>query len=154
MQIRERALHFQMRQANDLQAELWNQDTAGFPFTGSTKYDFRKDLYGNLTYGPLWKPWFDTNGKEGVEPPPEAKRIVELQDKSKVAGPDEKIKIAQELFKLWVDNMFEIGTVGLTATDQGVAVVNTKLQNVPVKLTKDWPLRTPGNGRPEVWFFK
>jgi len=154
MQIRERALHFQMRQANDLQAELWNQDTSGFPFTGSTKYDFRKDLYGNLTYGPLWKPWFDTNGKDGVEPPPEAKKIIELQDRSKTVGPDEKVKIAQEIFRIWVDNMFEVGTVGLTATDQGVAVVNAKLQNVPIKLTKDWPLRTPGNGRPEVWFFK
>ena len=154
MQIRERALHFQMRQANDLQAELWNQDTAGFPFTGSTKYDFRKDLYGNLTYGPLWKPWFDTNGKEGVEPPAEAKKVIELQDRAKTVGPAEQIKIAQEIFKLWVDNMFEIGTVGLTATDQGVAVVNVKLHNVPANLTKDWPLRTPGNGRPEVWFFK
>ena len=50
--------------------------------------------------------------------------------------------------------MFEIGTVGLTATDQGVAVVNAKLHNVPANLTKDWPLRTPGNGRPEMWFFK
>ena len=154
MQIRERALHFQMRQANDLQAELWNQDTAGFPFTGSTKYDFRKDLYGNLTYGPLWKQWYDTNGKEGVEPPADAKKIIELQDRAKTVGPAEQIKIAQEIFKLWVDNMFEIGTVGLTATDQGVAVVNVKLRNVPVNLTKDWPLRTPGNGRPEVWFFK
>jgi peptide/nickel transport system substrate-binding protein len=154
MQIRERSLHFQMRQANDLQAEMWNQDTAGFPFTGSTKYDFRKDLYGNLTYGPLWKQWYDTNGKEGVEPPAEAKKIIELQDRAKTVGPAEQIKIAQELFKLWVDNMFEIGTVGLTATDQGVAVVNVKLHNVPTHLTKDWPLRTPGNGRPEVWFFK
>jgi peptide/nickel transport system substrate-binding protein len=154
MQIRERALHFQMRQANDLQAELWNQDTAGFPFTGSTKYDFRKDLYGNLTYGPLWKQWYDTNGKEGVEPPAEAKKVIELQDRAKTVGSAEQVKIAQEIFKLWVDNMFEIGTVGLTATDQGVAVVNAKLHNVPTNLTKDWPLRTPGNGRPEVWFFK
>ncbi len=154
MQIRERALHFQMRQANDLQAELWNQDTAGFPFTGSTKYDFRKDLYGNLTYGPLWKQWYDTSGKEGVEPPAEAKKIIELQDRAKTVGPDEQVKIAQDLFRTWVDNMFEIGTVGLTATDQGVAVVNARLHNVPPKLTKDWPLRTPGNGRPEVWFFK
>ncbi len=154
MQIRERALHFQMRQANDLQAELWNQDTAGFPFTGSTKYDFRKDLYGNLTYGPLWKQWYDTNGKEGVEPPAEAKKIIEIQDKAKGAGPAEKTKLAQELFKLWVDTMFEIGTVGLTATDQGVAVVNANLRNVPQNLTKDWPLRTPGNGRPEVWYYK
>ena len=48
------------------------------PFTGSTKYDFRKDLYGNLTYGPLWKQWYDTNGKEGVEPPAEAKKIKQL----------------------------------------------------------------------------
>ncbi len=37
---------------------------------------------------------------------------------------------------------------------QGVAVVNAKLRNVPEKLTKDWPLRTPGNSRPEVWFYK
>lgn len=154
MQIRERALHFQMRQANELQAELWNQDTAGFPFTGSTKYDFRKDLYGNLTYGPLWKTWYDTNGKDGVEPPPEAKKIIELQDRAKTVGEAEKAKIAQELFRIWVDNLFEIGTVGLTATDQGVAVVNTGLRNVPVSLTKDWPLRTPGNGRPEVWFYR
>jgi hypothetical protein len=50
--------------------------------------------------------------------------------------------------------MYEVGTVGLTATDQGVAVVNAKMHNVPTNLTKDWPLRTPGNGRPEVWFFK
>ena len=154
MQIRERALHFQMRQANDLQAELWNQDTAGFPFTGSTKYDFRKDLYGNLTYGPLWKQWYDTNGKAGVEPPPEAKKIIEIQDKAKGANPAEKAKLAQELFRIWVDNMFEIGTVGLTATDQGVAVVNVNFRNVPPNLTKDWPLRTPGNARPEVWFYK
>jgi len=154
MQIRERALHFQMRQANDLQAELWNQDTSGFPFTGSTKYDFRKDLYGNLTYGPLWKQWYDTNGKEGVEPPADAKKIIELQDKAKTVGPAEQAKIAQEIFRIWVDDMFEIGTVGLTATDQGVAVVNAKLHNVPEKLTKDWPLRTPGNGRPEVWFYR
>jgi len=153
MQIRERALHFQMRQANELQAELWNEDTSGFPFTGSTKYDFRRDLYGNLTFGPLWKQWYDTNGKDGVEPPADAKKIVEMQDKSKSVGTEEKVKIAQEMFKLWVDNLFEIGIVGLTATDQGVAVVNAKMHNVPVNLTKDWPLRTPGNGKPEIWFY-
>jgi peptide/nickel transport system substrate-binding protein len=153
MQIRERALHFQMRQANELQAELWNEDTAGFPFTGSTKYDFRKDLYGNLTFGPLWKQWYDTNGAQGVEPPADVKKIIDIQDKAKTVGPAEQVKLAQDMFKLWVDNMFEIGTVGLTATDQGVAVVNAKLHNVPVNLTKDWPLRTPGNGFPETWFF-
>src|SRR5262249_44126351 len=41
VQIRERALHFKMRDANELQTEIWNEDTSGFPFTGSAKMDPR-----------------------------------------------------------------------------------------------------------------
>ncbi len=153
VQIRERALHFSLRESNDLQAEIWNQDTAGFPFTGSTKYDVRSGIYGNITYGPLWYNWIKTGGKEGVEPPEYMKQMMQLIDHAKTVGPADQAKDAQQIFKLWVDNMVEIGTVGLTAVDQGVVVVNAKLHNVPQNLTKDWPLRTPGNGRPETWFY-
>jgi len=153
VQIRERALHFSLRESNDLQAEMWNQDTAGFPFTGSTKYDVRSGIYGNITYGPLWYNWVKTGGKEGVEPPDYMKQMMQLIDHAKTVGPADQAKDAQQIMKLWVDNMVEIGTVGLTATDQGVVVVNAKMHNVPQNLTKDWPLRTPGNGRPETWFF-
>ncbi len=152
VQIRDRALDFSLRASNDIQAELWNQSTAGFPFTGATQYDVRKDAVS--MQGPLWYQWGNTNGKEGVEPPAEIKRIWQLIDQAITVGPDEQAKLAQELFKIWVDNQFEIGTVGLTATDQGVVVVNATMRNVPANLTKDWPLRTPGNGRPEVWFYK
>ena len=154
VQVRERALHFQLRQSNDLQAEIWNQDTAGFPFTGVPKYDPRSLLYGTITTGPLWKLWYDSGGKDGVEPPAEAKRLVELIDRGKTAKPEQQVRIAQEIFKLWVDNLFEIGTVGLTPLDQGVAVVSTRLHNVPQTLAKDWPLRTPGNARTEQFYFK
>jgi peptide/nickel transport system substrate-binding protein len=154
VQIRERALHFSLRESNDLQAEIWNQDTAGFPFTGATKYDVRSGIYGNITYGPLWYNWYRTGGKEGVEPPDYIKQLVALVDHAKTVGPADQAKDAQQIMKLWVDNMVEIGTVGLTATDQGVVVVNSTLFNVPPNLTKDWPLRTPGNGRPETWFYK
>ncbi len=153
LQIRERDLHFQMRQANELQAEVWNQDSAGTMFSGSTKFDVRPGIYGNLTYGPLFKTWYDTDGKEGVEPPDGWKRIVELQDEAKAATPERQAEIAKEIFTIWVDNLYDIGTVGLTATDQGVAVVNANLRNVPENLTKDWALRTPGNGKPEMWFY-
>jgi peptide/nickel transport system substrate-binding protein len=153
VQIRERALHFSLRESNDLMAEMWNQDTAGFPFTGSTKYDVRSGIYGNITYGPLWYNWVKTGGKEGVEPPEYMKQMMQLVDHAKTVGPADQAKDAQQIMKIWVDNMVEIGTVGLTATDQGVAVVNAKMKNVPQNLTKDWPLRTPGNGRPETWFY-
>ena len=153
LQSRERDLHFKMREANELQAEVWNQDSAGTMFSGSTKFDIRLPIYGNLTYGPLWKTWYDTGGKEGVEPPDYWKKIVELQDEAKAANPDRQAEIAKEIFTIWVDNLVDIGTVGLTAMDQGVAVVNKDLRNVPENLTKDWALRTPGNGKPEMWFF-
>lgn len=154
VQVRERSLHFQLRASNDLQAEIWNQDTAGFPFTGVPKYDPRSLLFGTITIGPLWKQWYDTNGKEGVEPPPEAKRLAELIDRGRAANPREQVRIAQEIFRIWVDNMFEIGTVGLTPLDQGVAVVNARMHNVPTRIGKDWPLRTPGNARTEQFFYR
>ena len=154
VQVRERSLHFQMRQSNDLQAEIWNEDTAGFPFTGTPKYDPRTIIYGNITTGPLWKQWFDTNGKEGMEPPAAAKRLVELIDKAKQDDPRHQVQDAQEIFKIWVDNMFEIGTIGLTPMDQGVVVVSVHMHNIPAKIGKDWPLRTPGNARTEQFFFR
>ena len=68
-------------------------------------------------------------------------------------APSGRPQIAQEINKIWVDNLYDIGTIGLTAVDQGVAVINKNLQNVPENLTKDWALRTPGNGKPEIWFY-
>lgn len=153
LQLRERALHFQMREANELQAELWNQDSSGTMFSGSNKYDIRLPIYGNVTYGPLYKTWYDTGGAEGVEPPDEWKQVVALQDQAKTVGPEEQNEIAKEIFTIYVDNLWDIGIVGLTATDQGVAVVSSNLRNVPEDLTKDWGLRTPGNGKPETWFY-
>jgi hypothetical protein len=56
-------------------------------FSGTTKFDLRPVVYGNLTYGPLYKTWYDTAGKEGVEPPDPWKQIGELKDEAKGAGP-------------------------------------------------------------------
>ena len=142
-----------MRQANELQAEVWNQDSAGTMFSGSTKFDIRLPIYGNLTYGPLWKTWYDTTARKAWSRRIRGRRSSSCRTRPRRVGPERQAEIAQEIFKIWVDNLFDIGTVGLTATDQGVAVVNKNLQNVPENLTKDWPLRTPGNGKPEIWFF-
>ena len=52
VQIRERALHFKMRDSNDLMTEIWNDDTTAFPFTGNAKVDVRNSVI--LTLGPLF----------------------------------------------------------------------------------------------------
>lgn len=152
-QIRERALENNMRQANQLMTEIWNEDTTAFPFTGGSKLDMRNGPLQNLTVGPLYYRWLTSKGKEGVEPTEPIKRIMDLIDTARGVGPEGQAKAAQELFRIWADNCFEIGTIGLTPMVQGVVVVNSKMHNVPTTLGNDWPLRTPGNARTEQFFF-
>jgi len=152
VEVRERALGFKLRDTNDLMVEMWNEDTTGFPFSGQPKMDPRSRPA--LTFGPLFRKWYLTSGKEGMEPSPEVKKLVEIIDEAKVSGRERQIELAKELFKVWADNVWEIGTVGLTPMIQGVVVVNKNLHNVPETAGNDWPLRTPGNTRPEQYFFK
>lgn len=151
VELRERALHFAMRPANELMTEIWNEDTTGFPFSGQPKFDPRSDPA--LSFAPLVRVWYQSDGAEGVEPTPEIKRIVDIIDEAKVSGRSRQIELAQELFRLWADQVYEIGTVGLTPMVQGVVVVNANLRNVPAVAGNDWPLRTPGDTRPEQYFY-
>ena len=112
VQIRERALHFKMRDSNDLMTEIWNEDTTAFPFTGNAKQDVRNSVI--LTLGPLFTQWYNSKGKEGIEPTPEVKKIVELVDTARNVGTEGQIKAAQEIYKIWTDQIYEIGLVGLT----------------------------------------
>lgn len=151
VQVRERAVHFEMRDANEIVTEIWNEDTTGFPFTGAPKFDPRSQP--GLAFAPLMRQWLQTGGNEGIEPTAEIKRIVEIINTGKTVGTDDQVKLAQELFRLWVDQAYELGTVGLTPLVQGVVVINNNLKNVPATLGNDWPLRTPGNANPEQFYF-
>jgi peptide/nickel transport system substrate-binding protein len=151
VEIRERAQHFAMRDTSDLMIEIWNEDTTGFPFSGQPKFDVRSNP--SLTLAPLSQQWINTNGAQGVPPAPELQHLMDLIDEAKRADPDRQVELAHELFRIWTENVWEIGTVGLTPMVQGVLVVNNDLRNVPETAGNDWPLRTPGNTRPEQYFF-
>ena len=88
-----------------------------------------------------------------MEPPAPIKRIMQIVDTSRTVGPEEQVKLAQELFRLWADNLYEVGTIGLTPMVQGVVVAGAQFRNVPTTLGNDWPLRSPGNARTEQFFF-
>ncbi len=152
VELRERTLHFAMRDTSELMIEIWNEDTTGFPFSGQPKMDPRSNP--GLVFAPLVRQWINSDGAEGVEPTPEIAQLMTIIDEAKLSDRDRQIELAQELFTLWVDNLWEVGTVGLTPMIQGVLVVNDNLMNVPEVGGNDWPLRTPGNTRPEQYFFQ
>ena len=152
IEVRERAQQFSMRPANELMAEIWNEDTTGFPFSGNPKFDPRSDPA--LTFAPLVGKWYASNGAEGTEPPAEIKRLVDIINEAKTSGRNRQIALAKELFQIWADNVWEIGTVGMTPMIQGVLVANDKIRNVPEVAGNDWPLRTPGDTRLEQYFYE
>ncbi len=151
VEIRERSQHFSMRPANELMAEIWNEDTTGFPFSGQPKFDPRSDPA--LTFAPLVAKWYASGGSSGQAPTPEIKRLVEIIDEAKTSSRNRQVALAKELFKIWADNVWEIGTVGMTPMIQGVLVANDNLRNVPEVAGNDWPLRTPGDTRLEQYFY-
>jgi peptide/nickel transport system substrate-binding protein len=151
IEIRERTPHFAMRDSNDLQIEIWNEDTSGFPFSGQPNFDPRSQP--SMTLAPLVRQWVNSNGAKGMKPTPEIQRIMDIIDEAKISGRKRQIELAQELFRIWAENVWEIGTVGLTPMVQGVVVTNAKLKNVSAVAGNDWPLRTPGNTRPEQFYY-
>ena len=151
IEIRERTPHFAMRDSNDLQIEIWNEDTSGFPFSGQPNFDPRSQP--SMTLAPLVRQWVNSNGAKGMKPTAEIQRLMDIIDEAKVSGRKRQIELAQELFRIWAENVWEIGTVGLTPMVQGVVVVNNKLKNISAVAGNDWPLRTPGNTRPEQFYF-
>ena len=151
IELRERTPHFAMRASNDLQVEIWNEDTTGFPFSGQPNFDPRSQP--SLTLAPLVGQYMRSGGSEGMAPTPELQRIMDIIDEAKLSGRDRQVELAQELFKIWANNVWEIGTVGLTPMVQGVVVVNADLRNVAEVAGNDWPLRTPGNTRPEQFYY-
>ncbi len=89
-----------------------------------------------------------------MEPPAEIKKLVQSIDSARLVSPDKQGALAKEMYTLWVDQQILIGTIGLSPMVQGVVVVNNSMRNVPTTLGNDWPLRTPGNARPEQFYFK
>lgn len=152
VQVRERNAHFTMRDANELQVEIWNEDTTAFPFTGNPKLDPRSNPA--TIFAVETRHWYESDGARGNEPAPGIKKIVDIIEKAKTVGTDEQIALAKELFQHSATMIYGFGTVGLTPMVQGVVVVNDALMNVPLVVANDWPLRTPGDARPEQFFYK
>lgn len=147
LQIHDRALHFQRVNGNQVQVLLWENDTTGFPFVGGAQSDPTKSSF----LGPLWKSWFQTQGASGVKPPDDIRSLADLQEQARMVGPEEQVKIAQEIYRRWVDNVWQIGLVGMMPVP---VVVKHTLSNVPETMGHNWALRTPGGARPEQFFFK
>ena len=121
--------------------------TAGFTFAANSRSNFAT----GLAAGVLESRWLETNGAEGVRPHDE--KMIEIYNwhiQGPGMRPEEAAEVAKEIYKYHAEQAFAINTAGLLPSP---AIVKNAMQNVPADVPVFWPLRTPNNGYPEVWFY-
>lgn len=80
-------------------------------------------------WGQAWERWYNTNGKEGLEPPAEVKRLYELHEgriKAIPASAEDKA-LAEELYQVHHDNVFVLNIVEKV---NYALVTNARLGNI------------------------
>ncbi|MFW6270441.1 MAG: ABC transporter substrate-binding protein [Bacillota bacterium] len=81
------------------------------------------------TVWPKWDQWAASDGEQGEEPPAEIKQIHEKWINTlKEPDTDKRISMAKDIVRAQAENLWVIGTVGLSPRP---VIVNEKLRNVP-----------------------
>jgi len=147
------ALFNQKHLANELIVPTWHLDRSGM-FGRADPLFYGWDNPTQQRWGGQWALWFSTDGKEGMEPPAEIKKIKGIHDKwrQSAIGSPEFNSLGAEYFAYFAEEIPMIGTVGLEVVPM---VVNSKLRNVPEKdiyWSSDTNFYAPYT--PQQWFFK
>ena len=148
--IQARLLMFETANSNEAMSCAWAHDTTGFVFTAPQK-SAAVAASGCENNGPAYARWYQTEGKQGIEPSPEMKRlqeIIEIGKTSPLAVGDEA---ARELFRSHAENQWIITMFGM---NPGARLVMNNMANVPRDAASGWPIRSPSNMYPEQWFFR
>lgn len=104
--------------------------------------------------GPLWRQWFDTNGKEGLEPPDIIKKLWDITEqwRQEPLGSDRYRQLSEQMLQINAENCWCIGTVGLVPR---VGIIKNTVRNAPKKgqiLSIEYNMWT--YYLPEQWYFE
>ncbi len=136
---------------NELQVRVWSNDGSDNPFT----YPNHILPFGNDSgWGPMFGTWWQSGGKSGTKPEGDPLKMLELFDQAKAVPAEKRVEIGKQIIQLYIDNMYVMGTVGISPAILGVAIVKNYMGNVPDSVVGSTPAQTPGNARPEQFYFK
>jgi peptide/nickel transport system substrate-binding protein len=99
--------------------------------------------------------WYASGGAQGRKPTnPEMLRAFDLYRSAAGKPEAERTKIAQEIWKILVEECWVIGTVGMSPAFMGVRLVKNTMGNVPARQANAQHARTPNTSHPATFFFK
>jgi peptide/nickel transport system substrate-binding protein len=106
-------------------------------------------------YGIEYARWYASNGTQGTKPSdPYMLQALDMFRSAAGKKEAERNKIAQEIWKIMVDQQFTIGTCGQSPALMGVRLVSRRLGNIPGRTCIAQHCRTPGSSHPEMFYYK
>jgi peptide/nickel transport system substrate-binding protein len=149
----ERSLFFTRIASNEHQIALWANDGSEVLYL-FPRHALPLDPVEALLGTPIAR-WYASNGAQGKGPKdPRMISALEMYRSANGKKTQERYKIAQEIWKILVDEQYSIGTVGLSPATMGVRIVSNKLGNIPARQTNAQHARTPCSSHPATFFYK
>jgi peptide/nickel transport system substrate-binding protein len=119
---------------------------------GHTPWIFPAD--GGIPLGPLYGTWYASAGARGKTPPPRMRELMDKYRKSFSVKDAERIRMAKEVWKIALDEMWMIPVVSNSPASQGVRVIKTNMGNIPERLWNSAVSDNPHVAHTETWYFK
>jgi peptide/nickel transport system substrate-binding protein len=148
--IQARSLMFETANANEAMSCAWGHDTTGFLFSAPQK-SAPVAASGCENNGPAYARYFQTGGSDGIKPSPEMQRLQDIIEIGKNSPLEVGNEAGRELFQSHAENQWMISLFGMTPD---MRAIDNNMGNVPREAARGWPIRSPSNMYPEMWFFR
>jgi peptide/nickel transport system substrate-binding protein len=149
----ERTLFFTRASNNEHQIALWANDGSEVLYL-FPRHALPVDPIEAFNGHPIAN-WYASGGKRGKAP--KDSQLLKALELFRTAGgrqTEERYKIAQEIWKILVDQQYSIGTVGQSPATMGVRIVSRRLGNIPSRQINAQHCRTPCSSHPATFYYK
>ena len=120
---------------------------ASFPLLNFARW-FATSLWDEWAHH--WAKWHVSKGERGEEPPPEVKRLQEIQGiLSVTVDMRERQELWKEVIRIHAENMY---VIPLVTQGKQIGVLSNRFGNVPDRALSSWVAMTPGYLNPETFF--
>jgi len=144
----DRTLFYERKEANQHDAGVWQGDGGLQDAIIDLRWYMPFDH--ESVFATPWAAWYTSGGTAGQEPPPAARRQMELYDQvCATTDKGERTRLFREILQIAKEEFWVIGTVN---PDQGYGVVANSFHNVPASMPEAYLYPTPGPTKPEQYF--
>ena len=99
-----------------------------------------------------WAKWLLSDGRRGVEPPPEIKRLQQIHHTLLVTVDEaERQELWEEVIRAHAENMW---VIPLVSQGKEIGVLRNDFRNVPERAIASWIAMTPGYLNPETFYLR